>query len=695
MRTKKVRPLFGVVLMIGLLVTSTASGQEAGNVTNERVLNESTNGENWFVSGGDFSGSHYSALDQIDKDNVASLGLAWSTEIPAPDGIAGTPIVVDGTIYLGAAYSVVYALDASSGQILWSYDPDLRSGLAKSPRMSWPARANRGVAVWGGNVFVATADCRLIAINAATGKESWSELTCDPELGYGITDAPRVGGGKVFIGNAGSESQKKNRGYVSAYDSDTGRLLWRFYTVPSTDDDENDTPAMKMAAKTWSGTAWQEFGGGGSVWNEMTYDPVSDLLYFGTAGAVPYLHKDRSPDGLDNLFLSSVVAVNASSGEYVWHYQTVPEESWDYNANMNIVLANLNIGGESRGALMIAPKNGFFYVLDRLSGELLSAEKYAKVNWASHINLETGRPVLTEEGNYWDIAPGETVAVWPNMWGAHSWQPMAYHPGTGLVYIPVVDVPSVVQMHADGSAPETVELVREVDGEPHAPGKLSAWDPVTQKKVWSVDLELPFNGGVMVSAGDLAFQGTATGYFSAYDAATGASLWSVNTGSAINSAPVSYATDDQQHILIAVGAGGGMQFNYPELHGAEELRGPTRVMAFTLEGNPEMLPIASAVPKLPDLPELELAPEIVDFGYQLYHDDCSFCHGKNARARSNGSVPDLRYSSEETHKLWNGIVIGGAKAGNGMPPSDMDPHEADAIRMYVLSRAYELKEQQR
>ena len=426
----------------------------------------------------------------------------------------------------------------------------------------------------------------------------------------------------------------------------------------------------------------------------MTYDPQSDLLYFGTAGAIPYLHRDRSPEGLDNLFLSSVVAVNASSGEYVWHYQTVPEENWDYNANMNIVLADLTIAGELRNALMIAPKNGFFYVLDRLTGELLSAEKYAKVNWASHINLETGRPVVLDEGKYWQLPPGESVAVWPNMWGAHSWNPMAYHPRTGLVYIPVVDAPSVVVLHDDGSSSSSVELITEVDGQPFSPGKLAAWDPVAQRQIWAFEHELPFNGGVLATAGNLVFQGSAVGDFSAFDAETGEQLWSVSLGSAINSAPVSYRLNGEQFVLIAAGAGGGMQFSYPELHAAENLRGPTRMMAFSLEGDPELPLVASDAPPLPDLPELEVAPEIAEFGYELYHDECSFCHGRNGRARTGGSVPDLRYATKETHMQWNGIVIGGARAANGMPATEIDPREAEAIRMYVLSRAYELREQQ-
>jgi len=663
----------------------------AGNVTQSRVIAESAKGENWFLNGGNFRGEHFSPLDEIDSNNVGDLKLEWYLDLPAPDGIAAMPIVVDGTIYLSAPRSIVYAIDAATGEIRWTFDPELHKLFAEKPYLSWGARVSRGVAVWDGKVYVTIADCRLVALDAGTGRELWSQVTCDPTNGYSTRDAPRVGGGKIFIGNSGSESQQKNRGYVSAYDADDGALLWRFFTVPSDDPDENLTPAMKMAAATWSGDAWQQFGGGGSAWNEMTYDPDSDLLFFGTAGAVPYVHEERSPDGGDNLFLSSVLAINASTGEYVWHYQTVPQDSWDYNVNMNIVLADLTIGGKLRKVAMIAPKNGFFYVLDRLSGELISAEKFAKVNWATHINLETGRPELDPAANYWELAEGETSTVWPNMWGAHSWHAMAYHPSHKLVYIPVIDVPSIVTSLGDGDSLDSLELIDTVDGKPHDPGKLLAWDPVTQTERWSVKHNLAVSGGVLATAGNLVFQGTGMGEFYAYDAQTGDAVWSVSTGTAISAAPVSYQVNDTQNILIPAGLSGVMQNFYPKIHTTDDVQGPTRLLAFSLEGKATMPEVAVVERNVSELPNDSTEQQTLQLGHDLYQDQCLGCHGKDAVARYGGTVPDLRYASRDAFQTWHAIVIGGSRKTKGMPDFELTVEEADAIRSYVIAEARKIQ----
>jgi quinohemoprotein ethanol dehydrogenase len=680
-------------LFVQLLLATVASSAAAqGDVSNKRVLEESASGQNWFLKGGNFRGEHFSPLSQINKENVADLGLAWATDLPIPDGISATPIVVDGVVYLSGAFSIVYAIDAEDGRVIWSFDPGVRQAFADEPYLSWSARVNRGVAVWDGMVLATTADCRLLGLDAATGAQKWSQQTCDTQLGYTITDSPYVGGGKVFVGNAGSESGEKNRGYVSAYDAGSGKMLWRFYTVPSDQPEENVSPAMKMAAATWSGDALEKFGGGGSNWNEMTYDPESNLLFFGTAGALPYVYKYRNPDGGDNLFTSSIVAVNAESGEYVWHYQTVPQDSWEYNATMNIILADLRIDGQDRKTLLTAPKNGFQYVLDRLTGELLAADKYAKVNWATHINLETGRPVYDPEGEFWNRPDEATIPIWPNMWGSHSWQPMAWHPGHELLYIPVLEIPSVVSDYDDGAYNDTLELFTEVDGEPFSPGKLIAFDPVQHVTRWSVDYSLPFNGGVLATAGNLVFQGTAEGRFNAFAADTGQEKWSLSTGSAITAAPVSYTVGDTQYILIPIGSGGGIQFVYPQLGATNESQGPTRLLAFSLDGGSEFPSIARSVRALPEQPELVASGDVVENGKRLFADNCGFCHGKNAVARYGGSVPDLRFASADTHAQWHDIVIDGAKRAKGMPAfSYLDVKQSEAIRNYVLSQSEALR----
>jgi quinohemoprotein ethanol dehydrogenase len=675
-----------IALILLLLCGSAAAAAASfGKVTDARVLEEAKRGDNWLVNAGNYRGQHYSPLHQIDTKSVAQLGLEWSSDLAAPDGIAATPIVVDGTIYLSGPFSIVYAIDAASGQLRWTYDPQVLAALDGNSG-SWTARSSRGVAVWDGRVYVGTADCRLIALDAGKGTVAWTQQTCDTKLGYTISDAPRVGGGRIYLGNAGSESGKKNRGYVSAYDPYTGKLRWRFYTVPSDDPAQNTSPAMQMAAKSWTGDAWKPFGGGGNNWNEMTYDPQSRLLFFGTAGALPYEHDYRNSTGGDDLFTSSVLAINSETGEYVWHYQTVPEDNWDYNATMNLVLADLEIADKQRQVLMIAPKNGFFYVLDRHNGALISAEKYATVNWATSIDRATGRPV-DPAGMFWTRHVGETVNAWPNMWGAHSWQPMAYDPTLRLVYIPVIDVPSIVTVLGDGNYHDTMDLVTDLDGKPHSPGRLVAWDPASQTARWTIDQALPVNGGLLATAGGLVFQGDAQGRFSAYDAASGVRLWSVETGSAINAAPVTYLVGRKQYVLVPIGAGGGMQLVYPELHAAATAHGPTRLLAFAIDGKQPM-PIAPAATRvLPAPAPVTASADVIAHGAEIYAERCGYCHGKDAIAHYGGTIPDLRYASIETHDQWLAIVVGGTRRTKGMPAAELSAEDAEAVRQYVLSAA--------
>lgn len=670
---------------MNLLILLTLSAM-AGDVSQERIL--STEGKNWFLKGGDFTGQHYSPLASINADTVHQLGLAWSVDLPIPDGVSTTPIVVDGVIYLSGAYSVVLAIDAESGDVLWQFDPNVREAFVAGAMLSWPARVNRGVAVWQGRVYLTTADCRLIALDAGTGTQVWQKQTCDNEKGYFITDSPYVGGGKIFLGNAGSEAEEGARGYVSAFDAESGELLWRFYIVPSADPEENNTEALKMAAKTWSGDTLAKHGGGGHSWNEMTYDPASNQLFFGTSGAYPYLHHKRAPLGGDNLFLSSIVAVDADTGKYRWHYQTVDKDSWDYNATMNIVLADMELRGDRRETLLIAPKNGFHYTLDRHDGELLAAGKFARTNWASDIDIETGKPIYDPAGEYWNLEEGEQGYLWPNMWGAHNWHPMAYHPGTNLSYIPVVDAPALV---SGGEESEAIVMLTEVDGAPHSPGKLVAMDPSNGRIAWQIEHALPFNGGLMTTGGNLLFQGLATGEFQAYAADDGDVLWSVQTGSAINASPATYAIDKTQYVVIPIGSGGGLQFQYPLMHGAEVARGPTRLLAFALERDAKMPMTSIEARPLPDHPDPDASDAVLALGRSVYGSACKICHGSKGVARLGGTVPDLRYVTQETLALWDAIVVGGAKASGGMPAVGVTAEQSQAVRAYIINQAQSLR----
>jgi len=678
------RPYGAAIAAIAMATACTvAAAAPAGNVDLERARDGS--GEHWLLNGGSFRAEHYSPLTQIDAANVAKLGLAWYAELGTPDGIAATPIVVDGVIYLSGPFSIVYAVDAATGKLLWKHDPQVRLDTSRST--SWAARVNRGVAVWKGKVMVATADCRLVALDAGDGKEAWSQQTCDPAKGYAITGAPYVGKDKVFIGNAGSESGEGNRGYVDAFDVASGKRLWRFYTVPGADGEGASSKAMKIAAPTWTGDTWKEYGAGGSVWDSMTYDAETDLLYFGTAGAWPYVERDRSPQGGDNLFTESVLAVYADSGEYAWHYQTVPGDNWEYNATMNIILANLDVGGEKRRVMMIAPKNGFFYVLDRGTGELISAEPYATVNWATRIDIESGRPVIRPEAKYWE-REGEQQYIWPNSWGAHSWPPMAFHPGTGLVYIPVIDLPDAVTYHSDIEIDDSEVVVPPAkDGVAHSPGRLSAWDPVAQRERWSIARPLPFNGGVLATAGNLVFEGTAMGRFEAYSADRGEPLWSYAVQSPITAAPVSFRLRKVQYVVVGTGGGGGLRSSYPDFSAAPDAHGPSRLLAFKLGGSATLPAPSAAAPRVPEPPPFEATAAQVEAGGGLYRENCSGCHGKHAKAMTPSSIPDLRYTSRERLAQWKEIVIGGALRGRGMLPFEISAEDAENVRLYVLTEA--------
>lgn len=662
------------------------------DVNESRIINADREPENWMTYGGTYGEQHFSPLNQINDQNVSQLGLAWFYDLDTNRGQEATPIVVDGEMYFTSAWSRVFASDAATGKLLWSYDPKVPG--------NWAVNAccdvvNRGVAAWEGKIFAGTLDGRLVALDAKTGRLVWETLTIDPSFRYTITGAPRVVKGKVIIGNGGGEFGV--RGYVSAYDSETGKLAWRFYTVPGDPAKPFESPLLEKAAKTWSGD-WWNLGGGGTVWNAMAYDPELDQLYIGTGNGTPWSQKFRSPKGGDNLLTCSIVALKMETGEYVWHYQEDPGDAWDFDSAEDIILADLVIDGRARKVLMQAPKNGIFYVLDRTSGELISAKSYTFVNWASGVDLKTGRPVETTVARYLGADPAPIV---PGPVGAHSWQPMSYSPVTHLAYIPVNDAGFKYKLpdsfRAKKLAPNYgIDVV--AAGMPQDPqvkkailgtvkGKLVAWDPVQQKAAWTVERPGPWNGGTLATAGNLVFEGTAGGKFEAYRADTSAKLWSFAAQTGVMAGPVTYEVNGQQYVAVLAGWGGVFPLAAGEVSFASgRVRNLSRMLVFKLGGNTSLPALqATEPPPLTALPN-PASSATIRKGERLFQTYCAGCHGD--AAVSGGVLPDLRRSSALPDDTWFEIVLRGDLQSEGMVSfsKEVSRDDAGAIRSYVIFR---------
>jgi PQQ-dependent dehydrogenase (methanol/ethanol family) len=678
---------------------ATAVVPEPAAVDATRIIHADDEPQNWLSYGRTYSEQRFSPLDQINAENVGELGLAWYFDFPTDRGIESTPIVVDGVMYVTASWSRVFALNAETGALLWQYDPKVPGQWAVNLCCDV---VNRGVAVWGGSVYFGTLDGRLIALDAKDGSPVWEVQTTPTDRPYSITGAPRVIKGKVIIGNGGAELGV--RGFVSAYDAASGKLVWRFYTVPGDPSLPFEDPILKQAAETWKGGEWWKVGGGGTVWDAMAYDPELDLLYFGVGNGAPWNRQIRSPGGGDNWFLSSIVAVRPDTGEYVWHYQTTPGETWDYTATQHMILADLIIDRKQRKVIMQAPKNGFFYVLDRESGELISAEKYTKATWASRVDPATGRPVENPEARYTD---GKPVLVWPHALGGHNWHPMSYSPRTGLVYIPAQEIPLT---YSDDEGFEYVPgawntgVKFELAGLPDdtsvreefaqlVKGHISARDPVAQREVWRVQHPNIWNGGLLSTAGNLLFQGNAEAEFVAYRSDTGERLWSAPAQTGIVAGPISYAVNNKQYIAVAAGWGGAFALTGGEM--ASRSAGAvnhSRVLAYKLGGKTR-LPQAELVARAAPESTVQVASaETITEGHRLYMRFCHVCHGD--RAVSGSSLPDLRYMNAETRSLFKPIVLGGLRHEQGMVgfTGKIDDQDVDAIYAYLLKRANDARE---
>jgi quinohemoprotein ethanol dehydrogenase len=699
--------------LLGLGANSLAAGaqKKIAAVDDARLANAQNEPQNWLIYGGSWAEQRFSKLNQINVDTIAQLKPAWSVDFDTNRGQESTPLVVDGVMFVTTAWSKVYALDAKSGKQIWYYDPQV-PGAAGVPMCC--DVVNRGVAIYKGKVYVGTVDGRLVALDAATGKPVWTAMTVEPNKVYTITGAPRVARGKVFIGNAGADFG--GRGYVSAYDAETGKLVWRFYTVPGDpaakpDGAASDEVLAKTALPTWFGQ-WYKYGGGGHVWNSLVFDPDFKQVYMATGNGLPWHYYHRSEGKGDNLFIASVVAVDADTGRYKWHYQETPGDAWDYDSVADMTLADLSINGQVRKVLIHPPKNGFMYVLDRKTGKVISAEPFVPgVNWATHVDIATGRPAINAAALYKD-QPWTGV---PGGGGAHNWQPTAFSPQTNLLYLaasegstyyaPLKDFTYVEGMSnlgvdfaamlrgigvhgaesAGGEAPKV-----QADKQPSQKSYLLAWNPSTQKAAWTADTR---GGGVLATAGNLVFQGRSRqgvlGEFVAYRADNGQQVWSYPTPNAISPGPVTYSVDGEQYVAVSSGA----SMLNPGLPARARQNG--RVVVFKLNGTAVLPPEPPLAPPANPPQQVATAAAAAE-GENHYNKYCARCHGGSAQ---NGNIlPDLRRSPMLTSaEAWQSVVIDGVLTPRGMISWSrfLTPQNAEAVRAYVGEQARKLQQEER
>ncbi len=720
----RARALFAAasgVVMLMTAATPTASAAApaahgAGLVDEARMKAAPTEPDNWVTSGRDQDGTYYSPLTRINDKNVGGLGFAWDYDLGTHRGQEATPIVVDGVMYTSGTWGYVYAVDARSGKEIWRYDPGAAHLAARNPCCDL---VNRGVAVWKGRVYVASVDGRLHALDAATGKKIWeADTIADHAMPYTSTGAPQIAGRVVAIGNSGADmGHGAVRGYVSAYDLVTGALKWRFYTVPPDPGKPYENPELAMADKTWDPHRQAQYKGGGTAWDGFAYDPALDLVYFGTANAAPYDSRQLGPSMPDELFTASILAVHADSGKLAWHYQTTPHDRWDFDSVQKLVMADLTFAGRSRQTIMQASKNGFFYILDRKTGELLSAANYVYINWASGVDMKTGRPIPTAQGD-WYSGPKN---VYPSWAGGHTWHPMSYSLATHLMYIPVLDVPNVwVDMVHNGGSVTYLDgfftgngimpdnTYNAVDLKPYygplpdlksitstrkeklVRELIRAWDPIAQRTVWEHETSSGvrgYDGGVMSTAGNLVFQGRGDGKLWVYAADSGKVLKVVPTGSHIMAAPMTYAIGGEQFVAVQVGYGGAAITvgTIPPDSAALKFQNVNRIVAFKLGGPPVPTPPPRVEPSVPKPPVQTANEARIRFGEIKFIQECSRCH-----VLGPSSTPDLRRLDPSLQAIFKDIVLRGAVAPTGMERFDdiLSESDVEAIHAYLIDEAW-------
>jgi quinohemoprotein ethanol dehydrogenase len=664
-------------------------------------------GANWDNPAGDWAGTRFSRLGGITPANVGELGLAWEYDLGTARVQESTPVVIDGIMYASGNLGRVYALNAVTGEQLWTFTPEMDMQIARSACCDW---ANRGLAVSQGKVMVAALDGKLYALDQQTGAVVWqADTIVDKARGYTVTGAPEVAGDLVIIGNAGAEYD--TRGYVTAYHVSDGTEAWRFYTIPHDPaEGPQENAALEAAVSTWSDETRWDIGGGGTVWDAITYDPVFDQIIIGVGNGGPYPQAIRSPGGGDNLYLNSLVALDRETGEMTWHFQETPQDNWDLTATQPMTLAEIDVGGgQKRPVVLHTPKNGFFFVIDRETGRALAANPIVRTNWADGWNLETQRPNLTPATS--DYTNGPQV-VFPASPGARNWYPAAYDPTRNLYFAHVLDMGNLMFLpgpvdnvpheenflNAGAAIIFTTDLQAAVTTLPPPvraaveaspawqwvkeqpfTSEMRAIDPMTGETKWAV----PSQGwqdrqGVLSTQSGIVFHGNAAGRLFARNAETGEELWHVDTGSTIMAAPMTYEVDGVQYVAVQTGWGGGGWGFMPSYAAAYNKGNRNRLLVFRLGGG--------AVPIPADLPALEPAPAppaqaagvtpaMIAQGGALFAANCTICHSNQPRA----PLPDLRRMQPGTHAGFEQIVLGGLLVPRGMPKWD-DRLNADQVR---------------
>ncbi|HEY2068430.1 MAG TPA: PQQ-dependent dehydrogenase, methanol/ethanol family [Rhizomicrobium sp.] len=693
-----------LVAAAALAAPVTNSTSPGATVDGARIINADSDPGEWLSHGRTYSEQRYSPLDKINAATVKGLGVAWEFRTNTVRGLETTPLVSDGVMFVTGSWSKLWALDAKTGKQIWAYDPKVPGQWG---RFACCDVVNRGVALWKGYVYLGTLDGRLVKLDAKTGKVAWDINTIDRTRPYTITGAPRVVKGNVLIGNGGAEYGV--RGYLSAYDAVSGKMKWRFWVVPGDPSKKPEDAAMAAAMKTWStgGTdhKWWVQGGGGTPWDAMAYDPALNSIFIGTGNGASWNRNLRSPGGGDNLYLSSIVALNPDTGALKWYYQTTPGDDWDYTATQHIILADLTIDGKPRHVLMQAPKNGFFYVIDRTNGKLISAKPYTTISWASGVDMKTGRPIENPTARYTTGKPSVQI---PGPVGAHNWQPMAFNPQTGLVYIPVIDGNFIYAQQdklaykpgawnvTDFAALGHMVMDSIQKGNMPAPAKgwIRAWDPVNQKMVWQVQMSGGWNSGMLTTAGGLVFAGGSDGFFSAYDAKTGAKLWTIDLKTSMAAPAITYTIGGDQYVALAAAFGGSGGLGATgDQHTALQKYGNNqgRIFAFKLGGYTDVKPIDPEIPTdMPAPPNEKVDPKMAAKGFDAFHNNCAVCHG--VLLGSSGEVPDLRMVPTGIWASYDDIVLKGALHDNGMGwfKDILTKDDAQNIRAYVLQNAQAL-----